>query len=67
MSKDRATQSDSELHEQSGVVKSLPLVKIKRVRGGLYRVYKLVNGNYKIKRTFFTMHQANRYVKGFKK
>jgi hypothetical protein len=42
----------------------VPLVKIKRVKNG-YRVYKLVNGSYKSKGTFMTMHRAKRYVKGF--
>jgi hypothetical protein len=41
--------------------------KIKRVPGGLYRVYKLVNGNWKIKKTFYSMRQARQYEKGFKR
>lgn len=32
---------------------------------GMYRVYKLVNDAWQLKRTFFTRHQANRYIKGF--
>ena len=39
--------------------------KIKR-EGHLYRVYKLVASEWKLKRTFYTLHQARRYVKGFK-
>lgn len=47
--------------------KKIPLVKAKRVAGGMYRVYKWSPqaGNYKIKRTFYSMHQAKRYIKGF--
>ena len=64
-----ATQSNPELQEQHSVIKSLPLVKIKRTKYNgkvFYKVYKLVDGNYKVKKVFYTMHQANRYVKGFK-
>lgn len=45
----------------------IPLVKIKKVRMGItigYRVYKYVNGGYKSKGTFRTMHQAQWYVLG---
>ena len=41
-----------------------PRTKMKR-EGQVYRVYKLVGGIYKLKKTFYTAHQANRYLKGF--
>lgn len=42
------------------------ITKVKR-EGYMYRVYKKVGEAWKLKRTFFSMHQAKRYEKGMHK
>lgn len=47
--------------------KGKPQTKIKSRGFGRYGVYKKVGIDWVLKKTFYSLHQARRYQKGFKK